>query len=323
MPLNALLRQFLTLLVPVLYLCACSADEPESFTDRVKKAAAEATFSGPALWRVTDDDTVIYLFGTVHTLRAETRWEVPAIRDALLAADAIYFEADTESSAAQKEINDIVTQRGLYLDGRTLEDVLPEEAEREVVEATDLLGIPPEGIYNFKPWLASLQLSNLHLEARAFDNALGVEKIIGADARQRGIPIRYLETGAYQLGLLASVSEKEQIAMLVQTARQIEDQPDFLETLIAGWVGGDVSELARLIAEDDVFGSGEVYNLMLRTRNANWATKIKALLEEEAGTFFVAVGAAHLAGDDSLQNILAAKGVKAERENPKAEMPER
>jgi len=124
------------------------------------------------------------------------------------------------------------------------------------------------------------------------------------------------ETGAYQLGLLASVPEEEQISLLVQTAQQIEDDPDFLESLIAKWAVGDVTSLAEMIAKDDVFGSGEIYNLMIRTRNANWSSQLKTLLDEEAGTFFVAVGAAHLAGEDSVQNLLAANDIFAQRENP-------
>lgn len=297
-------------------LASCGQNEQESFTDTVRKAAEEEAFTGPALWRVSDEDTTIYLFGTVHTLRPETRWEVPAIEAALETADAVYFEADTEDTQSVNEISRTVTQQGLYTDGRTLRDVLPADAEMEVEEAATRLGVTMQGFDNFKPWLASSALSNIHLENRGFDPAHGVEKVIGADARQRGIPIRYLETGAYQLGLLASVPEAEQIALLVQTADNIENKPDFLDALIEDWATGDVGALAETIAADDVFGSGEIYNLMLRTRNANWSAKIESLLNEEEGTFFIAVGAAHLAGADSVQNILAANNITATRENP-------
>lgn len=298
-------------------LVACGQTASESFTDKVRDAAAEEAFTGPALWRVADEDTVIYLFGTVHTLRADTRWETQSVQAALEAADAVYFEADVVSPQAQNDITRAVTQLGLYTDGRTLGEILPAAAEKEVEDAARLLGLRLQNLYNYKPWLASLQLSNIHLESRKFDTDLGVEKIIGAQANRRGIPIRYLETGAYQLGLLASVPEAEQIAMLVQTAEQIEDDPDFLDKLIIEWAEGDVPSLADMIADDDVFGSGEVYNLMLRTRNANWSDQIAALLQDEAGTFFIAVGAAHLAGEDSVQALLGASGIQATRENPR------
>ena len=125
-----------------------------------------------------------------------------------------------------------------------------------------------------------------------------------------------METGPYQLELLSSVPEAEQVALLVQTAMQIEDQPDFLDQLVANWSVGDVGALAATIADDEVFGSGDIYNLMIRQRNTEWTAKIEALMEEEAGTYFVAVGAAHLAGEDSLQSMLGESGLTAYRENP-------
>ena len=298
------------------FLIACDQNKPETFTDKVKAAAKEAAFTGPALWRLADEDTTVYLFGTVHTLRADTRWETPLVLEALKSANAVYFEANTIDTAAQNEINNVVNKLGLFTNGQTLEDILPPDAEAEVEDALDILGIKMQSIYNFKPWLASMQLSSIHQENREFDSALAVERIIGADARQRGIPIRYLETGAYQLGLLASVPEAEQIALLVHTAEQIEDEPDFLDHLVADWANGDVGALAESIANDDVFGSGEIYNLMIRTRNANWTAQITQLMEAETGTFFIAVGAAHLAGPDSVQNLLASHGLIAQRENP-------
>lgn len=315
------LRASMALIAPLFLVSACGQNTEESFTETVRNAAIEEAFTGPALWQISDEDTVIYLFGTVHTLAPDTRWETPIVLEALQASDAVYFEADTQSINAQSDISKAVTELGLYIDGQTLRDVLPDAAETEIEQTAKLLGVPMRGLDNFKPWLASNALSNLHLETRGFDSQFGVEKIIAAKAKARALPIRYLETGAYQLGLLASVPETEQIAMLVQTAEQIENDPDFLDRLITDWTKGDVAALAASIADDDVFGSGEVYNLMLRTRNANWAGKLANLLDAEEGTFFVAVGAAHLAGVDSVQNLLAAQNIVATRENPQKRAP--
>ena len=50
---------------------------------------------------------------------------------------------------------------------------------------------------------------------------------------------------------------------------------------------------------------------MLVRRNTNWADQIQTELEG-SGTVFIAVGAGHLAGDDSVQNILERRGVEVE-----------
>lgn len=316
MPIKALFRIGFILLAGLAALAACEADKSDSFSEKLRQSNEEAAFTGPALWRVADADTTVYLFGTVHVLHPDTQWETPIIKEAIAGSDAIYLEADTQSSKAQSKIGNAFIELGLYQDGTTLEDTLPPNAEKEVEEAADILGIQTQAIYNYKPWFASMQLSSMHLLTRDFDNDLGVEKVISEQAQRQNTPIRYLETGPYQLELLASVPEAEQVALLVQTAMQIEDEPDFLDRLVADWSIGNVDALAATISDDDVFGSGDIYNLMIRQRNTEWTAKIEALMEEEAGTYFVAVGAAHLAGEDSLQSMLGENGLTAYRENP-------
>jgi uncharacterized protein YbaP (TraB family) len=55
-----------------------------------------------------------------------------------------------------------------------------------------------------------------------------------------------------------------------------------------------------------------VYKAILVDRNTDWANQIETLLEG-SGTAFIAVGAAHLAGDDSVQAMLTQRGVDVER----------
>jgi uncharacterized protein YbaP (TraB family) len=57
-----------------------------------------------------------------------------------------------------------------------------------------------------------------------------------------------------------------------------------------------------------------IYDAMLTNRNINWAGQIQTLLDG-SGTVFIAVGAAHLAGADSVQAQLAQRGITAERVN--------
>ncbi|MBX9815600.1 MAG: TraB/GumN family protein, partial [Sphingomonas sp.] len=56
----------------------------------------------PALYVVRDADTVIWLFGTVHFLPGDLRWETPAVARAIAEADALVGElpGDTDASAA-------------------------------------------------------------------------------------------------------------------------------------------------------------------------------------------------------------------------------
>ncbi|MEL7454096.1 MAG: TraB/GumN family protein [Pseudomonadota bacterium] len=297
-------------------LIACSGEvDPRNAAEGLSQETSRNNqLDGPALWRVADADTTVFLFGTVHVLRPGLDWQSVAIEDAFNAADAVYFEADVDSPKALSDTNAAATALGLYTDGRTLRGVLEDDDEREVEEAARLLRLPMGSIDNLRPWLVSIQLSNVHLDRLGFSQASGVETVLGNEAQRLNKDIRYFETGARQIELFASVPEQSQIAMLVDTAIQIEDDPNFLDRTVADWLSGDVAALAEAIASDGSFGSGPVYDTMLKGRNADWALQIQDLLNNEPGTFFVAVGAAHLTGTDSVLAYLENGGLEVFRE---------
>jgi uncharacterized protein YbaP (TraB family) len=56
----------------------------------------------------------------------------------------------------------------------------------------------------------------------------------------------------------------------------------------------------------------EFYQLMYTNRNRNWAEWIDQRLDRP-GTVFMAVGAAHLVGRDSVQNFLKKRGIRTAR----------
>ncbi|MEM6410704.1 MAG: TraB/GumN family protein [Pseudomonadota bacterium] len=306
------------------FFAACSApsepaSDPSPLETPVESSANAAEFAGdgnvegPALWRVADEDTTVFMFGTVHVLKPDLDWLSDEVREIVRGADAVYFEADVDSRTAQTSLVRAVTELGLYTDGSTLSQRLNSDQQREVQEALELFGIPAAGIDNMQPWLASIQLADLHLNQQGYDQDSGVESVLTEEANRGNVPLRYLETGVEQIELLASISEATQIEMLVETARQIEDEPNILDDMIDEWVEGDVAALAELVAEDETFISEDATAIMLTGRNANWARQIDALLAAESGQFVVAVGAAHLVGEGSLQDQLQDFGHTTDR----------
>ena len=77
-----------------------------------------------------------------------------------------------------------------------------------------------------------------------------------------------------------------------------------------GWLfNSGIAGIERAVVSDMKVEWGEMYELLLVRRNAEWTNQIETLLEG-SGTVFIAVGALHLAGDDSVQQILKARGVE-------------
>lgn len=56
----------------------------------------------------------------------------------------------------------------------------------------------------------------------------------------------------------------------------------------------------------------EVFNSLLRDRNRAWATTLSRFMED-SGTGFVAVGTAHLLGEESLLSELRERGYSVQR----------
>lgn len=267
---------------------------------------------GPALWSFADEDSTVYLFGTVHLLRPDTQWLTPTFEAAWQEAETVYMEAETDSAEVQAELAALMQRLGVYTDGSDLLSRLDEEQTATVKAATDALQVPLPALAPLKPWLAGLQLSVMQLVKAGYDPASGVETVLNRDPIIADKRRRYFETAAQQIEFFETLTEVDQVAMLVAGARAVIEEPNALDDLVNAWSAGDVDELARLMSSVDAFGSEAVYQLLLTDRNRAWLPQIEALLEEP-GVHMIAVGAGHLAGDDSVVALLRARGHGVQR----------
>lgn len=276
-------------------------------------AAEVSTATGPALWLVKDADTNVYLFGTVHVLKPGTDWQTPKFNKAFADSDIIYQEADV-GEAVQRELAALVPALGLYTDGRDLFEVLNEADEKEVLEAAEIVGLSPLALTRMKPWFAGMGLAQMQMIKNGYQAGSGVEMVIIKKANALGKTIRYFETAEQQLRLMAELPEQTQIEFLVAGAEAIEDTPNLLDDLVHDWVTGDVKGIADILSDEDSLGDRIVYEAMLVNRNRDWVGQINTLMDAEAGTFFISVGAAHLAGEDSVIAMLRAQGERVVRQ---------
>lgn len=273
------------------------------------QAARSTSGAGaPPVWMVSDEDTDIYLFGTVHVLRPGTVWRSPAFDAAFARADRLVLEIDATSEAAQDAfINDFV-QRGTYQDGRTLRQVLSRSDAAIIETAVVRYGLSLDMLDQFKPWLVMVNLSSLAVQDEGFEQAVGLEAYLYEQALAQGKSIGALEAISDQAEAFDRISEAEQIELLYETALMLDEMPEMLDDLVAEWRDGDVAGIAAMISSPSAVGLGpEAYDSLLVQRNRSWVTGIEAMLDE-AGVVFVAVGAGHLAGPDSLAAMLRARG---------------
>jgi len=263
----------------------------------------------PALWVVKDADTTLYLFGTVHLLRPGMSWFDEAVAEAFHASDELRMEVVLPENPL--DLAPAVMQLAQYPPGRTLSGSLSESQRRAFQEGAARMGLPVEMLESFEPWFVSLQLAQLVALAAGLDPAHGAEALLAEAARASGKKISAFETAEQQMQFIDGTPEAEQIHGLLQVledpARAVADT----NALLASWAAGDPEATGRLLQEETE-GSPETRRALLTDRNRRWADYIAQRLDEP-GSVFIAVGAGHLAGADSVQDFLRGRGITVER----------
>ena len=302
-------------LVLALAGCATTGDTIALADGRASTAAtAAATLervetTGPALWKVADADTTIYMFGTVHILPKDKQWMTPAVQQALTGSQTMVTEI-LSSEMSDPAMQQKMMARGMLPAGQTLRSLLTAEQRATYEGALQKLGVPAAAFDQFKPWLAAMTLSILPLMKEGYNPEAGVEKVLETAAGSK-IQREALETIDFQIGVFDGMPQDAQISYLVETAEQAENIKPLIDKMVAAWLVGNKDELASVMNEG-LEDNAALADRLLYARNRNWATWIDQRLDQP-GTVFMAVGAGHLAGENSVQDYLLAQNVVAAR----------
>ena len=265
----------------------------------------------PALWQIKSGNSTIYLFGTVHVLPNDTDWHFPALNQALTQSQVLYIELTDDDQASMASL---VLRYGLDT-AHPLSTQLNESDNAALAKAAQLAALPGgvATLQPMKPWLAALTLSVAPLLKAGLDPEAGVDKQLKSQMTSAGKPVHGLETAEQQIQFLADLPSPMQVAFLRDTLRDADKGTAELLSLVDAWKQGDVAAIAKL--ENDELKTREpaLYQTLIVQRNAQWAGKIKDMMKQP-GTVFIAVGAAHLAGPDSVQAQLAKLGITVQQD---------
>lgn len=253
----------------------------------------------PALWVVKDEDTTIYLFGTVHVLKPRTYWFDDGISEAFEASDELVTEIAKPDPAAIAALAAQLGTRG------------GPPFPAEVDAAAQALGMAKGAIDRQEPWLAALTLSRLAVGKAGYGADAGVEAALHEAAEAAGKPVHALETARSQLMLFDTLSGAAQSAMLDATVTELPETAARTKRFVEAWGSGD-AETVGVEMNRALDASPEIAQALIARRNARWADWVQRRMQQP-GTVFMAVGAGHLAGKGSVQELLGEKGYKVER----------
>ncbi len=305
-------RWWIWLLLGLLSLGAIVAGWQWFFPSKPEPPTLDVQLEGePALLKVTgngaDRPGTAYLFGTVHVLPKDVQWRSPALTAAMAASDRLVIEVtgleDTSKTAK------IFARLGLSRKLPPVRKRVEPDLRDEFDELLDLGSVPEFALNQMESWSAALTLGASQAQALGLDPELGVEKKLIADFKGR--PIVGLETIEKQLGYFDRLPEKQQRTMLNRVVADADKAKQSFEELFNAWIAGDDEALGKL-ADDSFLTEPQLREQLLVARNRDWTDQIEAMLGDRE-TLFIAVGAAHLAGADSVQTMLEKRGFKIER----------
>lgn len=263
------------------------------------------------VWKIEHEGATVYLAGSVHLLRETDHPLPPTYQQAYDASEKIFFEVDMAEMHAMETQGDVLKLSKLP-EGETIKEHVSEETYKELKAYLRKRGLGGPLFETMKPGMLAMTISSLEAVQIGAMPEFGVEMHFDRQARKDEKSIKGLETTKFQIGLFDSLDSDEQDEMLAMTLDQIEDTPNMLKTMIRAWKAGDIealdAELNKYFEEDDA-----LTELLLYKRNENWIPGIEEELKSGKGSALFIVGAGHLVGKRSVNDLLEQKGYKLEQ----------
>lgn len=269
-----------------------------------------ARADGPARWVVKDSDTTIYLYGTIHVLKPELKWQTAGMLADFDKASHIIFELAPEQLSPQV-MQPLVNAQGIFRDGDSLTNHVDAETYAALSALLSGSGMPPAMISRMKPWLAGMMLAQVAYARQGFTGEVGVEKRLTARAKENRQMTGGLESASEQIGYFANMSMEQQVEFLNISIKDFHKAGQQINDMLDAWVIGDVEGLGSLMNESMADLPG-VYDQLIVRRNKNWIRQIRGFMQSP-GTFFMAVGAGHMPGDDGVISLLDKAGYEVRR----------
>jgi uncharacterized protein YbaP (TraB family) len=267
-----------------------------------------------ALYRVTRNGQVSYLFGTVHVGTKAFYPLAPAVARALAGSTRLVVELDTRANDAFQQA---VHKHGSYGAGDDIGKHISADTLARLTEALHAVGITVASVDHLKPWLLANLLMGLELGRNGYLRSEGIESFLLANAQAHHTEVAELESADYQLSLFDTLNDADAERYLRESLGELADGTSLKKNkaVIDAWSSGDPAALDALIADATAGGTVQsefTRRTLLGRRNPEMAARIERIMQDDKVTF-VGVGLLHLLGANGLPQLLSQQGYQVER----------
>jgi uncharacterized protein len=265
----------------------------------------------PALWQVSDADTTIYLFGTIHLLPEKYQWRTAKFDQAIEGSQQLVVETIVDNKNPQKLMAALASLAFNTPNLPPLAQRVPPAKRAALAAAVKKSGFPPQALDKMETWAAAITLLGNQYRDMGLKGDEGVEIVLRNTFTSEGKPIGELESNVEQLGFFDKLPESAQEQLLEGSIDDSTAVTKEFHDMLSAWVRGDVRAIARSFNRD-LSASPELRQALIRQRNANWSKWIEQRMGQP-GAVMIAVGAGHLAGKSSVLELLKKDGYAVRR----------
>ena len=296
-----MLRKLMTALLVTFALSLCFI---------VNVGTSQETGSKNTLWRVSSGENSVYLLGSLHLLKRENYPLNASIEKAFNDTQTLVLEVDMKSMT-DPATQQMMLSKSMLPQGDSLDKRISKETYELAREKTKELGLDISALRQLKPWFFAMTLTVVKLKTLGFNPQDGLDMYLFSRAKESGKQILGLETFKQQLEMLDTLSTVNQDRLLCQTFKDLDILENKMDIILKAWSTGDIKAL-----ESTMLKSFKEYTVLFEKliieRNKNWVKKIESFLKNK-NNYMVVVGAAHLAGEQGVVELLKKKGYSVEQ----------
>lgn len=252
------------------------------------------------LWEVSGNGLTkpSYVFGTIHLLCEKDFPLSDSLLTALKSTGHLLLEMDVSDAQMVASLINHINMR----DGQIISDLMTDEEYSRLDRFfRDSIGIEISLFPTIKPYF----LSSLIFARLLPCPPASMEDLLANVARLNQISVGGLEQPEDQAAIVDSIPYDKQARLILSLADSLQTARDHFTQTIELYKAQDIEEIYNKTSVNkfDFAGFDEV---LLNTRNRKWIPVIEENVRQHPT--FIAVGAAHLGGEEGLISLLRKRG---------------
>lgn len=288
----------------------------ETKEDNVEAPSIDRTNYSPLLYKISDEDSTVYLFGSIH-VGTENMYPLPeyvenAYNDSQVLAvecDIVEFEKDTSA------ITSLLTS-AMYLDGTTIADHVPEEVYEKAKTILEEQNTYNSMLDYYQPYIWTDLISTFSYTDLGYDLNIGIDKNFLEDAKENGKKISEIESVEFQYNMMLSFSPELQLMLLEEAVEDYDSDvtEKQISELVKAWAEGNMDEISNDVSEysdEELKLYEEFSEKMVTNRNIGMTKYAKGALTDDKNVF-ICVGALHIVGEGGVVDLLEKDGYTVE-----------